>query len=99
MGGVEVGTMSKIFKIVFPLVLGLLLLAYLVYSSLNLGGVSCEVCVEFAGRTQCRTAIGRTAPEATQTAKDNACYLVTSGRDELIPCTESPPLSIMCDNS
>jgi hypothetical protein len=91
--------MSKAFKIAFPLVLALGFLAYLVYSSLNLGGVSCEVCVEFAGRTACRTATGTTSVEATQTAQSNACSLVTSGRDELIPCTETSAESVQCVNS
>lgn len=91
--------MSKAFKIVFPLVLAFGLLGYLVYSSLNLGGVSCEVCVEVAGRMACRTATGTTAREATDTAKNNACALVTNGRDELIPCTEAPPLGVQCENS
>jgi len=91
--------MSKPFKIAFPLVLAAGFLAYLLYSSLNLGGVSCEVCVEVAGRSACRTATGTTAREATQTAQSNACALVTSGRDELIPCTESAPVTTQCVNS
>jgi hypothetical protein len=91
--------MSKTFKIAFPIALAFGLLAYLVYSSMNLGGVSCEVCVEFAGRTWCRTATGTTETEAIQTAVDNACDFVTSGRDELIPCTQAPPVSVQCVNS
>ena len=91
--------MSKAFKIAFPVALAVGLLAWLVYSSLNLGGVSCEVCVEVAGRVACRTATGTTNVAATQTAQANACSLVTSGRDELIPCTETPPESVQCVNS
>jgi hypothetical protein len=91
--------MSKAFKIAFPLALALGFLAYLVYSSLGLGGVACEVCVEFAGRRECRTARGTTSAEATATAVGNACSLITSGRDELIPCTEAPPVSVQCVNS
>jgi uncharacterized membrane protein YfcA len=91
--------MSRTFKIAFPLALALGFLVYLVYSSLGLGGVSCEVCVEFAGRSECRTATATNAADATATAVSNACSLVTSGRDELIPCLESPPISVQCDNS
>jgi len=90
---------SRTFKIVFPLAMAAVALAFLVYSSLHLGGVSCEVCVEFAGRMECRTAIGTNSREATATAVNNACSLVTSGRDELIPCTETPPVSVQCVNS
>lgn len=91
--------MSRTFKIVFPLALALAFLAYLIYSFQNLGGVSCEVCVEYAGRTSCRTAIGPTEDAARGTAIDNACSFVTSGRDELIPCTQAPPVSVQCVNS
>jgi hypothetical protein len=91
--------MSRRFKIAFPLLLALGLLGYLIYSSTQLGGVSCEVCVEFAGRTECRTARATSEREATLTAINNACSLVTSGRDELIPCTESPPVSVQCVNN
>ena len=91
--------MSRAFKIAFPLMLALGVLGYLVYSSLNLGGVSCEVCVEVAGRVSCRTATGTSDMAAMQTAQSNACSLVTNGRDELIPCTETPPVSVQCVNS
>lgn len=91
--------MSRKFKIAFPLALAIGLLVYLIYSSMQLGGVSCEVCVEFAGQSACRTAIGTTEAEATRTAVDNACDFVTSGRDELIPCTQIPPVSVQCVNS
>jgi hypothetical protein len=91
--------MSRRFKIAFPLLLALGFLAYLVYSSTRLGGVSCEVCVQFAGRSECRTANATNAPDATATAVNNACSLITSGRDELIPCTESPPVSVQCINN
>jgi hypothetical protein len=91
--------MSRIFKIVFPLALAAGFLAYLVWSSLSLGGVSCAACVQFAGQSACRTASGTTEREATSTATDNACEFVTSGRDELIPCTQAPPISVQCVNS
>jgi hypothetical protein len=88
--------MPKPLKIAIPLLLGAGFLLYLVYSSLSLASVTCEVCVEFNGRTDCRTAAGTTLDEATQTAVSNACALISNGRDESIACTSSEPVTVMC---
>ncbi len=57
---------------------------------------SCEVCIEFEGRTQCRTAKGPTVQEATRAAADNACALLTSGMTETMRCARSEPKSVKC---
>ncbi len=89
--------MSKPLKVAIPLLLGAGFLAYLVYSSMALASVTCEVCVVFNGRMDCRVASGTTADEATDTGRNNACALLTNGRDELISCTTSPSESAMCE--
>ena len=90
--------MSKQLKIAIPVVLGALFVIYLIYSTVGLASVTCEVCVEFRGRMDCRTASGTSAEEATNTAVNNACALITNGRDESISCTSSPPQTVMCLN-
>jgi hypothetical protein len=57
---------------------------------------SCEVCIEFNGRTQCRSAKGPTTKEATQTAADNACAMLTSGMTEIMSCGRTEPKSVKC---
>ena len=89
--------MSKTVKVVIPLVVGALFVAYLVFSSLNLDQATCEVCMEFGGRVECRRASGTSNEEATQTAINNACALLTSGRDESIACSRTPPRSVTCE--
>ena len=76
-----------------------LLLALVVYSTLGLGGYSCEVCMEFGGRTQCRKAIGSTQQESLRTAIDNACALLASGVTDSIRCTNTPPKSSSCEKT
>ena len=71
-----------------------LFLAMLVYSSLRLGRVTVEVCVEFNGRPGCSTAAAPTEEEAIRTATDNACALLASGMTESIACSRTPPVSI-----
>ena len=72
--------------------------ALLVMSALRQAQVSCEACVTFHGRTQCRTAAGPDRDQATKTAIDNACGLLTSGMANSISCGNTPPDRVTCDD-
>ncbi|HYM13160.1 MAG TPA: hypothetical protein VEU62_20635 [Bryobacterales bacterium] len=74
-------------------------LALIVYSTLSLGGYSCEVCMEFHRQSKCRTANGSTKEESTRTATDNACAFLASGVTDSIACTNTPPKSVRCEKS
>ncbi|MEW5975418.1 MAG: hypothetical protein AB1898_06375 [Acidobacteriota bacterium] len=87
--------MSKTSKLL--IVFGFLgFLAYVVYSTLDLHQYSCEVCMEFRGQTDCRTAAGETEAEAVRTAIENACAQIASGMTDSIACTQTPPKSVNC---
>ena len=66
----------------------------LVYSSLQLGQVTVEVCMEFNGRANCGTAAAPSEEEAVRTATDNACGTISSGVTETIACSNTPPRSV-----
>lgn len=85
--------MSKRLKVAL-FFLFLLFLVMLVHSSLRLGQVRVEVCVEFKGRANCGTAAAPTEEEAIRTATDNACALIASGVTETIACSDTTPASI-----
>lgn len=53
-----------------------------------------EVCMEFRGRTQCKTASGATKEAAIRTAGDAACSLIASGMTETMQCSHSEPKSV-----
>jgi hypothetical protein len=72
------------------------LIAFIVYSATGLGQVSCEVCVEFHGRTSCQKAAGTSKEEAAKTAADIACSDLASGRTEGIACQNTRPKSVSC---
>jgi hypothetical protein len=74
-------------------------LALIVYSTLRLGGYSCEVCIEFHGQSKCRTANGSTKEESMRTATDNACAFLSSGVTDTIACANTPPKSVRCENA
>ena len=73
-----------------------LFVAYLLFSSLALDQVGCEVCVAFRDQTSCRTASGTTREEAINTATDNACAQIVSGREATMACTATTPTKISC---
>lgn len=56
----------------------------------------CNVCVEFGGQSNCATALGRTAKEATETAQSTACGPVAHGMNETIACGNRAPVSVQC---
>lgn len=53
-----------------------------------------EVCIEYRGRTLCRTAAGPTREEAIRTAADNACALLASGMTDSMQCGRTEPKSV-----
>ena len=83
-----------------PVIVGILfaigLFGLILYQTLGMRQVECEVCMEFDGRTKCLTVRGQDETQATQTAKDNACSYVTVGRAEAFRCAAIPPATTRC---
>jgi hypothetical protein len=69
-------------------------LGFMVYSTMNAGGVRCEVCISYQGRRACRTASARTKELALRTATENACALISSGVTESNQCQNTAPDSV-----
>jgi hypothetical protein len=72
--------------------IGLLVLG--VRQSLN---ASCEVCMTFEGRSACRVAVGADEQEATTTAIQNACALISAGMTQTVQCQNRRPDSTVCE--
>jgi hypothetical protein len=87
--------MSKTTKIVIAAGF-VALLAFIVYSTMGLAKVNCEVCVEFHGRTVCRPAAATTQDEATKSAVSVACSDLAAGRTENIACENTRPKTVTC---
>jgi len=69
---------------------------FVVYSSLTVGGVRCEVCIAFDGARACRSVDGATEAEARMAAKTNACALLASGVTKTMACERTTPASEEC---
>lgn len=57
---------------------------------------TCRVCMDFRGRSNCATAVGRDTHEATQTAQNTACGPLVQGMDQTIACGNTPPSLTQC---
>lgn len=72
------------------------LAGFVVYSSLTVGGVRCEVCLEFQGRQACRAVDGDSEHDALEAARTNACALIASGVTDSMACARTEPLKSEC---
>ena len=72
------------------------LLIFIVYSTMGLAKVTCEICVQFHGRTMCSSAAGANQSEAVKSAVSVACSDLAAGRTENIACEATPPKTMAC---
>jgi len=71
-----------------------LVLGFMLNSTLNVARYRCEVCIAFNGRSDCRTARAQTREGAIRTATENACAQLASGVTESSQCELTPPASV-----
>jgi hypothetical protein len=69
-------------------------LGFLVYSSMHIAQYRVEVCIAFRGANQCRTASADTQDHALRSAQSNACALLVSGVTETMQCERLTPVSV-----
>ena len=81
-------------KVLAGVLAALAFVALLAYMSLGGRKFRVEVCVEYQGRTNCRTAAGPSQQQALRTATDNACATIASGMTDSMSCGQKPPTSI-----
>ncbi len=72
-------------------IFAIVILAVLIYSTLNLAKHRVEVCITFQGHASCRTASGTTQEFARRTAITNACAQISSGVTDSIACENTQP--------
>jgi hypothetical protein len=72
----------------------LIVLGVIIYSSFNLAKYRLEVCVNFNGKTNCKTASAVSEEFAQQTATANACGEIAFGVTETVACQHSVPAKI-----
>ena len=86
--------MSK--STLLAILFGLAVLGMLIYSTMGLQQYTCKVCKTYQGKTNCSTARAPNREEATRTASDVACAIISSGMTESIQCSNTVPDSTEC---
>jgi hypothetical protein len=81
-----------------PVLVGILIVAailgVIIYSSMNLASYRVEVCMDYNGRSNCRTASGSSEEFALRSATTNACAAIASGVTETIGCEQTKPTKV-----
>lgn len=77
-------------------IFGVLMLGVILFLSLGFNQYTCEVCIEFNGRTQCRKASGADKDTAISTAKDNACAFLVASKTDGFLCGQTQPAQVSC---
>jgi hypothetical protein len=69
-------------------------LAAIIYSSVSGANLRAEVCMEFGGRTACKTVSGDTKEHVVQRAVSGACAEISGGVTDTIRCEHETPKSV-----
>jgi len=72
----------------------IVVLVFLVYSSMHIAKYRVEVCIAFRGANQCQTASADTQDHALRSAQSVACALLVSGVTETMQCERLTPVSV-----
>ena len=89
--------MTKSAKVALAILGFVALLGIFAYLSISPNEVTCEVCIEFRGATECRSAAGKDRMEAETAAASTACGLISGGVTDGIACRNTPPKSVTCE--
>ncbi len=81
---------------VIGIVFGVVILGAILFLSMDFTQYTCEVCIEFKGRTQCRTASGADPDTAMVAARDNACAFLVASKTDGFLCSQIEPAKVTC---
>jgi hypothetical protein len=85
-------------RLLAGLLLGAVFLGAMIYATLGESQVECEVCLDFGGRSACRSGSAVDREHAIRGAVAAACALLSSGVTDGIACGSTPPRSVSCND-
>ena len=77
--------------------LALCFFAALVFATMRETAATCEVCVDFGGRTECRRSSAANRDQALQMAQSTACAVLAGGVTQGMACQRTAPHSSRCE--
>jgi hypothetical protein len=78
--------------------LGAMFLAALLLATRKETAAECELCIEYRGRTACRTALAADRDAALRSAVSTACAVLSSGVTQGMECDRTPPRMVRCSD-
>ena len=88
--------MSKTAKVLLTVAALAALLGTFTYLTMSPNEVTCEVCMEFRGNTECRKATAKNREEAEVAAASTACSLISGGVTDGMACRSATPQKVSC---
>ena len=85
-------------RVLAGLMLGAAFFAAMLFATQRESAVQCELCMEFGGRTACRTASAVDRDAAVRGALTTACAVLSSGVTQGHECDRTPPRSLRCSD-
>ena len=76
--------------------IGILFVAAVIWSAMSASSASCEICVDYKGRSACSIASAADLAMAETQAKSGACSQVTGGVTETLECSGIQPTVRRC---
>jgi len=86
--------MSRAGLVGFLLAIGIV--GYVLIGSMSVDEHTCEVCMEYQGRSQCRTVAAATIELAREGAIQNACAFIAGGVTDGMACHREKPVKESC---
>jgi hypothetical protein len=83
-------------RLIAGVMLGAAFIAAMFFATQRESAVQCELCMEFGGRTACRTASAADRDAAVRGAITTACAMLSSGVTQGLECDRTPPRSLSC---
>ena len=83
-------------RLIAGLMLGAAFIAAMFFATQRESAVQCELCMEFGGRTACRTASAADRDAAVRGAITTACAVLSSGVTQGLECDRTRPRSLSC---
>ncbi len=71
-------------------------MALVVWRTLHMQGIRCEVCITYNGLSQCRTVEGEHEEDVHLAAVNNVCAYLANGVTDGMACMRTPPTKRDC---
>lgn len=84
-------------RISVGILLALVFAGALAVTTLREAAVTCEVCLDFEGRSECRSGVGADREAALQSARSTACAVLASGVTRGMRCQRTPSRTEVCE--